>query len=54
MDHIENAVSIVIVQQYLDRRIETGVRLSAYCIATAVLVVPFAVSAQQRVYTAQY
>jgi hypothetical protein len=46
MDHIENIVSIVIIQQYLDRCIETGVCLSAYCIATAVLLVLSEVPAQ--------
>jgi hypothetical protein len=63
-NHIENTVSIVIVQQYLDRcmrircrgnlftdrYLETGVCLSAYCIAAAVLV-RFEVSAQQRAYS---
>jgi hypothetical protein len=33
---------------------EMGVCLSAYCVATAVLVVLFEVSAQQRAYTPQY
>jgi hypothetical protein len=37
MGHIENAVCIVIVQ-YLNRCIESGVCLYAYCIATVVLV----------------
>jgi hypothetical protein len=40
-DHIENTDSIVTVQQYLDRRIETDVCLSASCIATTVLLVLF-------------
>jgi hypothetical protein len=49
-----NTVSIVIVQQYFDRCVETDVCLSAYCIETAVLVVLYEVSAQQRIYTPQY
>jgi hypothetical protein len=47
-------VPVVIIQKYLNSSIETGVCLSAYFIATAVLVVLFEVSAQQRVYTPQY
>jgi hypothetical protein len=54
MDHVENAVSIVIAQQYLDLCIETGVCLSSCCIAMAVLVVLFEVSAQQWVCAPQY
>jgi hypothetical protein len=38
-DHLANTVSIVIVQQYLDRCIETSVCLSSYYIATAVLLI---------------
>jgi hypothetical protein len=49
----KSTVSIVIVQQCLDRCIEMGVCLSAHCIETAVLV-RFEVSAQQRVYTPKY
>jgi hypothetical protein len=49
----ENTISILVVQQYLDPYIETDVRLSAYCIATALLV-RFEVSTQQRVYAPQY
>jgi hypothetical protein len=33
----KNTASIVIVQQYLNRCIETGVCLFAYCTATAVV-----------------
>jgi hypothetical protein len=51
MNHIENTVSIVIVQPYLDRCIQTVVCLSAHCIATAALAVLLEVSAQQRFYT---
>jgi hypothetical protein len=39
---------------FTDRCLETGVCLSAYCIATAVLVVHLEVSTQQRIYTPQY
>jgi hypothetical protein len=42
-----------IVDVFTDRYLETGVCLSAYCLATAVLV-RFKVSAQQRVHTQQY
>jgi hypothetical protein len=41
-------------QQFLGHCIEMDVRLSAYCIATAVLVVLSEVSAQERAYTPQY
>jgi hypothetical protein len=54
MDHVENTVSIVRIQQYLDRCIETGVCFSAYYKVKAVLVVLFEVSVEQRVYTPQY
>lgn len=53
MAYIENTFSIVTVEQYLDRYIETDVSLSANCIATAVLG-RFEVSAQQWVYTPLY
>jgi hypothetical protein len=41
MNHIEDTISIVMVQQYLDHYIEMGICLYAYCIAMAVLVVLF-------------
>jgi hypothetical protein len=41
------------VDVFTDRYLETGVCLTAYCIATAVLV-RFEVSVQQRVYMPQY
>jgi hypothetical protein len=43
-----------IVDVFTGRHLETGVCLSTYCTATAVLVVRFEVSAEQRVYTPQY
>jgi hypothetical protein len=43
-----------IVDVFTERCLETGVCLSAYCIATAVLVVRFEVSAQQRVHMPHY
>jgi hypothetical protein len=46
--------SPAIVDVFTGRCLETGVCLSAYCIATAVFVVRFEVSAQQLVYTPQY
>jgi hypothetical protein len=36
-NHIENTVSVIIVQPYLDRCLEMCVGLLAYCIATAVV-----------------
>jgi hypothetical protein len=36
------------------RCLETGVWSTAYCVATAMLVVRFEVSCQQRLYTPQY
>jgi hypothetical protein len=42
-----------IVDVFTDRYLETGVCLSAYCVATAVLV-RFEVCAQQWVYTPQH
>jgi hypothetical protein len=39
-----------IVDVFTDRYLEKGVSLSAYCIATSVLVACFEVCAQQRVY----
>jgi hypothetical protein len=43
-----------IVDVFTGSYLGTGVCLSAYCIATVVLVVRFEVSAQQRAYTPQY
>jgi hypothetical protein len=43
-----------IVDVVTGRYLKTGVCLSAYCIATAVLIIRFVVSAKQRVYTPHY
>jgi hypothetical protein len=50
MGHIGNTVSIVIVQQHLDRCVETDIRLCAYCIATAVLVTVYSIGDEIKGY----
>jgi hypothetical protein len=47
-------VSLGIVDMFIGHFLKTGVCLSACCMAMAVLIAHFEVSAQEQVYTPQY